>query len=107
MERTMYAIIENGGRQMRVSPEEHVRLSKLDAEIGSTVNLDRVIAVRTDGEFRLGSPTVEGARVTGIVVGHGKSAKVVVYKCKRRKYYRRKRGHRQPYTEVKITEIAV
>lgn len=103
----MYAIIETGGRQIRVSPDEHVRVSRLDAEIGSAVTFDRVFAVRSNGDFLVGSPTVEGAKVTATVVGHGKSDKVIVYKYKRRKYYRRKRGHRQPYTEVKISEIVV
>jgi large subunit ribosomal protein L21 len=103
----MYAIIEAGGRQVRVSPEEHVRVGRLDAEVGSAVTFDRVFAVRSNGDFLVGSPTVEGAKVTATVVSHGKSDKVVVYKYKRRKYYRRKRGHRQPYTEVKISEIVV
>jgi large subunit ribosomal protein L21 len=103
----MYAIIETSGRQVRVSPDEHIRVDRLNAEVGSTVSFDRVFAVRNDGDFVVGSPTVEGAKVTGTVIGHGKSEKLVVYKYKRRKYYRRKRGHRQPYTEVKISEIVV
>jgi large subunit ribosomal protein L21 len=103
----MYAIIETSGRQIRVSPDEHVRVGPMDAEVGSTVSFDRVFAVRTDGDILLGSPTVEGAQVKATVIGHGKSNKVTVYKYKRRKFYRRKRGHRQPYTEVKISEIVV
>ena len=103
----MYAIIETSGRQMRVSPDERVRVDRLDAEVGSTVSFDRVFAIRNNDDFLLGSPTVEGAKVTGTVVGHGKCDKVVIYKYKRRKFYRRKRGHRQPFTEVKISEIVV
>ena len=103
----MYAIIETDGRQIRVSPDEHVRVGKLDAEIGSTVTFDRVFAVKNDGDFLVGSPTVEKAKVNAVVLGHGRSDKIIVYKMKRRKYYRRKRGHRQPYTEVKISEIVV
>jgi large subunit ribosomal protein L21 len=103
----MYAIIETSGRQMRVSPDDHVRVARLDAEVGSTVSFDRVFAVRTNGDVVLGSPTVDGAKVTATVVGHGKSDKVVIYKCRRRKHFRRKTGHRQPYTEVKISEIVV
>lgn len=103
----MYAIIETSGRQMKVSPDEQVRIGRTDAEVGSTITFDRVFAVRTDGDFLLGSPTVDGAKVTATVIGHGKSEKVVVFKHKRRKFYRRKRGHRQPYTEVKISEIVV
>jgi large subunit ribosomal protein L21 len=103
----MYAIIETSGRQIKVAPDEHVRVDRLDAEVGSKVSFDRVFAVKSNGDFLVGSPTVEGAKVTATVIGHGKSDKVVVYKYKRRKYYRRKRGHRQPYTEVKISEIVV
>jgi large subunit ribosomal protein L21 len=103
----MYAIIETGGRQIKVSPDENVRVERMDAEVGSKVSFDRVFAVRTDGDFLVGSPAVEGAKVTGTVVGHGRSDKVVVYKYKRRKFYRRKQGHRQPYTEVRISKIVV
>jgi large subunit ribosomal protein L21 len=103
----MYAIIEAGGRQVRVSPDDHVRVDRLDAEVGSTVSFDRVFAVKNNGDFLVGAPTVEGAKVTGTVIGHGKADKVLIYKYKRRKYYRRKRGHRQPYTEVKISEIVI
>jgi large subunit ribosomal protein L21 len=103
----MYAIIEAGGRQVRVSPDDHVQVDRLDAEVGSTVSFDRVFAVKNNGDFLVGAPTVEGAKVTGTVIGHGKADKVLIYKYKRRKYYRRKRGHRQPYTEVKISEIVI
>jgi large subunit ribosomal protein L21 len=102
----MYAIIDVGGRQMRVSPEEVVRVPLLTAEVGSPVTFDRVFALRTKGDVKIGTPTVKGARVVGEVVSHGKADKVIVYKYRRRKFYRRKRGHRQPYTEVKISEIA-
>jgi len=101
----MYAVVDLGGRQIRVSPEEHVRIPRMDAEVGSSVTFDRVFAVRTNGDFAVGTPTVEGARVVGEVIAHGKADKVLVYKFKRRKFYRRKRGHRQPFTEVKISEI--
>ena len=101
----MYAVIEVGGRQFRVSPEEHVIVPRLEAEIGKAVTFERVYAVRSNGDFRVGTPIVEGAKVVATVVSHGKGKKVIVYKYKRRKFYRRKRGHRQPFTEVKITEI--
>ncbi len=102
----MYAIIDVGGRQLRVSPDEVVRVPLLKAEVGSPVTFDRVFALRTDGDVKIGTPTVEGAKVTGEVVSHGKADKVIVYKYKRRKFYRKKMGHRQPYTEVKISGIA-
>jgi large subunit ribosomal protein L21 len=103
----MYAVIDVGGKQLKVAPEEHVKVPRLTAEVGSDVTFDRVYAVSSDGDIQIGAPTVEGAKVTANVVAHGKAKKVIVFKYKRRKYYRRKRGHRQLYTEVKISKIAV
>ena len=103
----MYAVIDVGGKQLKVSPEEHVKVPRLTAEVGSDVTFDRVYAISSDGGVQIGTPTVEGARVTASVVAHGKDKKVIVFKYKRRKYYRRKRGHRQLYTEIKISKIAV
>jgi large subunit ribosomal protein L21 len=102
----MYAIIDVGGKQVRVSPEEVVRVPAMQAQVGSEVTFDRVLAMRTDGDIKIGTPTVKGARVVGQVLSHSKADKVIVYKYKRRKFYRRKRGHRQPFTEVKISGIA-
>jgi large subunit ribosomal protein L21 len=101
----MYAVIDVGGRQVKVSPEERVRMPRMEVEVGSEVVFDQVYAVRKDGDFLVGCPVVEGAKVVAEVVAHGKADKVMVYKFKRRKYYRRKRGHRQPFTEVRISEI--
>jgi large subunit ribosomal protein L21 len=103
----MYAVIDIGGKQIKVSPDQNVRVAHLDLDVGSQITFDRVYAVRRDDEFEIGSPTVKGARVVATVVNHGKAGKVTVYKYKRRKFYRRKRGHRQPFTEVKISEIVV
>jgi large subunit ribosomal protein L21 len=103
----MYAVVDVGGKQVKVSPREQVKIPRLKAEVGSKVTFDRVYAVSSSGKIQIGTPTVEGAKVTASVVAHGKAKKVIVYKYKRRKYYRRKRGHRQPYTEVKISKIAV
>lgn len=102
----MYAIIDVGGKQIRVTPEEVVRVPLLTAEVGSPVTFDRVFALRKNGEVKIGTPVVKGAKVIAEVLSHGKADKVVVYKYRRRKFYRRKRGHRQPYTEVRISEIA-
>ena len=101
----MYAIIESGGKQYAVSPGQRVRLEKLDGEVGGEVALDRVLLVDDDGEVSVGSPTVSGAQVTGTIVSHGRDRKVIVFKMKRRKNYRRKQGHRQWYTEVEVTDI--
>ena len=103
----MYAVVEIAGRQVRVAPDETVKVPHLDMEVGSAVVFDRVYAVQTNGDFKIGSPTLKGARVEGTVVAHGKGPKVLVYKYKWRKFYRRKRGHRQPFTQVKISDIAV
>jgi large subunit ribosomal protein L21 len=102
----MYAIIDVGGKQIRVTPEEVVRVPLLTAEVGSPVTFDRVFALRKNGEVKIGTPVVKGAKVIAEVLSHGKADKVVVYKYRRRKFYRRKKGHRQPYTEVRISEIA-
>ncbi len=101
----MYAIIDVGGRQIKVEPDQNVRVPRLEAEVGSEVTFDRVYLVKSDGDVRIGEPLVDGAKVVGEVVAHGRGEKIVVYKYKRRKYYRRKRGHRQAYTEVRITNI--
>lgn len=102
----MYAIIDVGGKQIRVTPEEVVRVPLLTAEVGSPVTFDRVFALRKNGEVKIGTPVVKGAKVIAEVLSHGKADKVIVYKYRRRKFYRRKKGHRQPYTEVRISEIA-
>ncbi|MFW6089492.1 MAG: 50S ribosomal protein L21 [Gemmatimonadota bacterium] len=102
----MYAIIETGGRQFRAEPGRTLRLPSLEAEVGEEVTFDRVLLARgEDDEVKVGAPTVEGAEVAGEVVRHGKGEKIIVFKWKRRKNYRRKQGHRQKFTEVRIDEI--
>lgn len=101
----MYAIVEIAGHQFKVSRDQVVRVPRIDVEIGSKLTFENVRLLKSNDDTLVGNPVVEGARVIADVLGHGKSEKVVVYKYKRRKYYRRKRGHRQPYTEIKISEI--
>mgnify|MGYP006290678927 CR=1 FL=1 len=101
----MYAVIESGGKQHRVSEGESLRLEKLDAATGETVEFDRVLMVGGD-EIRIGTPVVEGAKVTAEVVDHGRHAKVKIIKFNRRKHHRKETGHRQWYTEVRITGIS-
>lgn len=102
----MYAIIETGGRQFRAEPGATLKLPALKADVGEEVTFDRVLLARTeDDEVKVGSPTVDGAEVVGSIVGHGKGEKIIVFKWKRRKNYRRKQGHRQKFTEVRIDEI--
>lgn len=99
----MYAIIKTGGKQYRVQKDDVFKVEKLDAEVGSTVTFDDVLAV-SEGELLVGD-AVAGYAVTAEVVEQGKNDKVIIYKYKAKKDYRRKNGHRQPYTMVKITEI--
>lgn len=101
----MYAVIESGGKQHRVSEGESLRLEKLDAATGDTVEFDRVLMLGGD-EIRIGTPVVEGAKVTAEVVDHGRHAKVKIVKFNRRKHHRKETGHRQWYTEVRITGIS-
>ena len=101
----MYAIVETGGRQIQVAPGERVQIEKLDAEVGSAVEFDKILLLNRDGNVELGKPYLEGVRVTGVVLEQGRSAKILVFKKKRRKQYRRTRGHRQPFTAVRIETI--
>jgi len=101
----MYAIIETGSKQYRVEPGVAIRVEKLLAEVGASVTFDRVLLVSGDGKVAVGAPVVATATVTGEVVRHGLAPKVIVFKKKKRKNYRRTRGHRQNFTEVKITAV--
>ena len=100
----MYAIIATGGKQYRVSEGDVIYIEKIDAEVDSTVSFD-VLLVGNDGDVKIGTPVVEGVKVEGKVVGQIRGEKIVVYKYKSKKNYRRKQGHRQPYTKVEITKI--
>lgn len=101
----MYAIVEAGGKQFRVSQGDTIVVDKMSAEVGSTVTLDRVILVQTDSSTQVGTPTVAGASVTAKVVGHGKAKKIIVFKYKAKKNYHKKQGHRQPFTKLTIESI--
>ena len=100
----MYAIIETGGKQYKVSEGDIIRVEKLEAEEGKEYTFDQVLAVN-DGTLKVGNPTVEGATVKATVTGIGRGDKVVVYKYKRKSGYHKKAGHRQAYTQVKIEAI--
>ena len=103
----MYAIIRSGDKQFRAEPGMTVRVPALSADVGDTVTFDEVLLASTEDGTTVGTPTVANATVTGEVVRHGKDKKVIIFKWKRRKNYRRKQGHRQKYTEVRIGEIRV
>ena len=101
----MYAIIESCGKQYKVAEGDVVFFEKLDAEEGKKVTFDKVILVSEEGKVQIGNPYVKGVKVEGKVVSHGKGKKIIVFKMKPKKNYRRKQGHRQPYTKVEITGI--
>ena len=100
----MYAIIATGGKQYRVCEGDVIYIEKLDVEVDSTVSFD-VLLVGNDGDVKVGTPVVEGVKVEGKVVGQVRGDKIIVFKYKSKKNYRRKQGLRQPYTKVEITKI--
>lgn len=102
----MYAIIETGGKQYKVEQGQTLFVEKVALEAGAVYEATKVLAVeKEDGEFIVGKPAVEGAKVELKVVRHGKGQKVVIFKFKAKKNYRRKKGHRQPFTEVTVEKI--
>lgn len=101
----MYAVIKTGGKQYRVQKDDILEVELLDAKKGDTVSLDEVLLVGTEGNAKIGTPTVAGASVKAEVVDQIRGDKVIVFKKKRRQNYRRKNGHRQSLTVVKITDI--
>ena len=101
----MYAIIESCGRQYKVAEGDVVFFEKLDVEEGKKITFDNVVLVSDDKKVEVGAPYVKGVKVEGKVVSHGKGKKIIVYKYKPKKNYRRTQGHRQPYTKVEITKI--
>lgn len=102
----MYAVLITGGKQYRVQEGDVLFVEKLEAEVDSTVEFDNVLAVsKEDGSLVVGTPNVEGAKVVAKVVEQGKAKKVIVFKYKAKKDYRRKQGHRQPFTKVVIEKI--
>lgn len=101
----MYAVIETGGKQYRVQEGDTVFIEKLGAEEGENVTFDKVVAVGKDDGFVVGTPFVDGVKVSAKVVKNGKEKKVIVFKYKAKKNYRNKKGHRQPFTKVQIEKI--
>ena len=101
----MYAVFQSGGKQHQVSEGQTLRLEKLDVETGATVEFDKVLLVANGEEIAVGAPLVEGGKVTAEVVQHGRGDKVKIVKFRRRKHSRKQAGHRQWFTEVKITGI--
>ena len=101
----MHAIIETGGKQYKVAEGDTLYIEKLNAEAGDTVTFDKGLAVLDGDKATFGAPSVSGASVTANVVKNGKGKKILVFKYKPKKNYRRRQGHRQPYTKVEITKV--
>jgi len=102
---SMYAVVSTGGKQYKVSEGDVLRVEKLPGEVGDTVSFDEVLLFSDGENVTLGQPVVDEVAVKGRIVEQGKAKKILVFKYKRRKRYRRKQGHRQPYTAVKIDSI--
>ncbi len=102
----MYAVIESGGKQHRVVEGEVLKLELIDTPTGETINFDKVLMVGQGADVKIGAPYVASGKVTAEVIKHGRADKVKIIKFKRRKHYRKQQGHRQWFTEVKITGIS-
>jgi len=100
----MYAVIKTGGKQYRVKSGDKIFVEKLEGEIGATINLDQVLMLGGES-VKLGKPLVAGAKVAAKILEHGRGEKLIIFKFRRRKNYRRKNGHRQPFTTLQITDI--
>ncbi|PYS42078.1 MAG: 50S ribosomal protein L21 [Acidobacteria bacterium] len=103
----MYAVIRSGGKQYRVAPGQTIRLEKVAGEVGARVELGNVLLVENDGNVQVGNPLVTNAKIEATVVEHDRAKKILVFKKKRKKQYRRTHGHRQDYTSVRIDNILI
>jgi large subunit ribosomal protein L21 len=101
----MYAVIKTGGKQYRVAQGDVLRVEKLTADVGASIDLDRVLMVADGDNVSIGTPFIEGGKVTATVRSHGRGDKIKIIKFRRRKHYRKQMGHRQCYTEIEITGI--
>ncbi len=101
----MYAVVRTGGKQYRLGVGDSVKVEKLPDEVGNIIELSQILMVSDGSEVKVGTPLVTGASVKAEIVGHGRDKKIRVFKMKRRKKYRRTQGHRQAFTQLKITEI--
>jgi large subunit ribosomal protein L21 len=101
----MYAVIQTGGKQYRVAPGDTLTVEKLPGNVGDSVEFGEVLMLSKDGSLAVGKPVIQGAKVTGKIVSHGRGEKLVVYKFRRRKNYRLRNGHRQNYTSIQISDV--
>ena len=101
----MYAVIKTGGKQYKVSPGDKIKIEQIPADIGADIQLDQVLAVGSGDQIRIGAPLVGGAAVSATVLAQGRHAKVRIFKMRRRKHYQKRQGHRQSFTEIKISAV--
>ena len=101
----MYAVVRTGGKQYRLKIGDSVKVEKLPDEVGNIVELSQILMISDGSDVKVGTPLVTGASVKAEIVGHGRNKKIRVFKMKRRKKYRRTQGHRQAFTQLKVTEI--
>jgi large subunit ribosomal protein L21 len=101
----MYAIVRTGGKQYKVSPGDILSVEKLEGNIGDSIVLEDVLMVHDENKTEVGHPLVNTAKVSGEIISHGKKAKAIIFKSRRRKHFQKKTGHRQPVTRIKIKEI--
>jgi large subunit ribosomal protein L21 len=102
----MYAVIKTGGKQYKVSEGETLKIEKLNAEAGSSIDLNEVLMVADGDDVKIGTPFLDGGKVSATIESHGRHKKIRIIKFKRRKHYRRQMGHRQDFTEIKIEKIS-
>lgn len=102
----MYAVFRTGGKQYRASQGDRLRVERLEAEVGDTIEFDQILLVGEGSDVKVGAPLVDGGKVSATVTAQGRAKKIDVIKFKRRKNYKRQHGHRQHFTEVEITSIA-
>jgi len=101
----MKAVVKTGGKQYTITEGDTLRVEKLAGEVGATINLEEILSVGEGKDFKIGTPTVEGATVKAEILAHDRGKKIIVFKKKRRKGYKKRQGHRQDYTGLKISEI--
>ncbi|MEK7737873.1 MAG: 50S ribosomal protein L21 [Pseudomonadota bacterium] len=102
----MYAVIKTGGKQYRVAAGEKIKVEQIPADVGAVITIDHVLMVGEGESVKIGTPIIDGAKVTAKVIAHGRGPKIKIFKMRRRKHYQKHQGHRQNYTELEISGIA-
>ena len=101
----MYAVVKTGGKQYRVTQDEYLKVEKLEGNEGDTIELDQVLMIADGDKLKIGSPMLDGGKVTATILSHGRGKKVEIMKFRRRKHHQKRTGHRQYYTEIEVTGI--